>query len=256
MQRWQNRVAVVTGASVGIGRAISLKLAANRMKVVATGRNLEQLESLREEHSKQHSESEGQIYPVQCDLRQEADILSLFDRVVKEHGGVDVCVNNAGLSKTAPLLSGSTDDWREMLNVNVLGLSICCRESVKSMRSRNVDDGYIINICSMGGHRLGPRGNASNFYCATKFAVNALTEGLRSELRGINSHIRVSQMSPGRTETEFFERAQGKEKANELLQQFECLTAEDIADCVVFTISPPPRVEIKDIMIRPTEQPM
>ncbi|CDQ98089.1 unnamed protein product [Oncorhynchus mykiss] len=100
----------------------------------------------------------------------------MFSAIKTLHQGVDVCINNAGLAHNEPLLSGKTDSWRNMIDVNVLALSICTREAYQSMKERNVDDGHIININSMGGHRMVPSAD-EHFYCATKYAVTALTEG-------------------------------------------------------------------------------
>jgi len=251
MERFIGRVALVTGASTGIGRAVSLRLAASKVKVVATARNMERLESLCKEAK--DLDPDASIKPIQCDMRNEAEILSLFEQITNEWGGVDICINNAGLLKDSPLLSGDSDHWREMLDVNVIALSLCSREAVKSMRNRSVDDGHIINISSMGGHRVLP--NAStHFYSCTKFAVTSLSEGLHQELCALNSHIRVTQISPGAVKTEFLERAQGKEAADKHYNSIKPLEANDIADSVLYALSAPPHVQIKDILMRPTEQ--
>ncbi|RXG61337.1 Dehydrogenase/reductase SDR family member 11 [Armadillidium vulgare] len=140
------------------------------------------------------------------------------------------------------------------MDVNVIALCLCTKLAVKSMRERNVDDGQIINISSMSGHRVTPS-DSTHFYAGTKFAVKALTEGYRQELRVAKSHIRVSMVSPGIVETEFIGRMQNDfEKAKEHYSALESLQAEDIANTVLHIISAPPRVEINDILIRPTEQ--
>jgi len=251
MDRWIGRVALVTGASSGIGRAISLRLAACKVKVVASGRNLERLESLCKEATDLNQDAS--IKPIQCDMRNESEILSMFEQIKNEWGGVDICINNAGLLNDAPLLSGDTDKWREMLDVNVIGLSVCAREAVKSMRDRSVDDGHIINISSMGGHRVVPSAS-SHFYSCTKFAVTALSEGLHQELRAIKSHIRITQLSPGLVQTELFERDQGKTTSDKLFKSIKPMKANDIADGIIYALSAPPHVQVKDILIRPTEQ--
>ncbi|CAB1352485.1 unnamed protein product, partial [Coregonus sp. 'balchen'] len=161
----------------------------------------------------------GTLIPYKCDLSCEEDILSI--RCTK---GVDVCINNAGLAHNEPLLSGKTDGWRNMIDVNVLALSICTREAYQSMKERNVDDGHIININSMGGHRMVPSAD-EHFYCATKYAVTALTEGLRQELREAKTHIRAT-----------------------------CLKAQDIASAVTYVLGAPPHVQIGDVQMRPVEQ--
>ncbi|KAI4879643.1 hypothetical protein NFI96_016148, partial [Prochilodus magdalenae] len=144
----------------------------------------------------------GTLIPYKCDLSNEEEILSMFSAIKTLHQGVDVCINNAGLAHNEPLLSGRTDGWRNMIDVNVLALAICTREAYQSMKERNVDDGHIININSMGGHRMVASAD-EHFYCATKYAVTALTEGLRQELREAKTHIRATSISPGIVETEF-----------------------------------------------------
>jgi len=139
------------------------------------------------------------------------------------------------------------------LDVNVIALSLCTREAVKLMLSASVDDGHIINISSMGGHRVLP--NPSNhFYSCTKFAVTSLTEGLHNELRALKSHIRATQISPGMVETELFERARGKETSDRLLSAIKVMKPNDIADSVIYALSAPAHVQVKDILLRPTEQ--
>lgn len=249
MQRWVGRVALVTGASSGIGKAIAARFAKHGMKVVASGRKMERLQELAVECQS----FPGSIIPMQCNLREEKEILDMFEKIRVELGGVDICVNNAGLINNAPLLSSPTDKWREMLDVHILALCICSREAVKSMRERNVDDGFIINMCSMGGHRMVYR-PTSHFYCATKFAVRAISDGLINELRLLKSNIRVLQLSPGLVETEIFERDQGKKASERTFSKFQCLRPDDVVDSVIYGITAPPHVLVTDILIRPTEQ--
>lgn len=252
MEKWTGRVALVTGASSGIGRAIALKLAQHKMKVVAVGRNIERLQALAEEAFISNG---GKIIPVQCDVRDERSVQSVFSRIRADDqlGCVDVCVNNAGLLIDAPLLTGTTEQWKEQLEVNVLASCICSRESVKLMREKNVDDGFIINLCSMAGHRVKPN-PMHHFYCATKFFIKSMSEGLVNELYLQKSNIRVMQISPAKTETEIFERALGTERSNQILNSTEPLKTDDITDCVIYGLSAPSHVLITDVLIRPTEQ--
>nr|XP_040125041.1 dehydrogenase/reductase SDR family member 11 isoform X3 [Ictidomys tridecemlineatus] len=197
----------------------------------------------------------GTLIPYRCDLSNEEDILSMFSAVRSQHGGVDICINNAGLARPDTLLSGSTSGWKNMFNVNVLALSICTREAYQSMKERNVDDGHIININSMSGHRVPPN-SATHFYSATKYTVTALTEGLRQELREAQTHIRATCISPGVVETQFAFRLHDKdpEKAAATYEVMKCLKPEDVAEAVIYVLSSPPHVQIGDIQMRPTEQ--
>lgn len=249
MERWINKVALVTGASVGIGAAVSAALIKHGMTVVGCGRNLEKLEELGETLKDQ----KGAFHAVQCDVSREDQVVAMFNKIKEDHGGVDVCVNNAGLAFDAPLLTGETEQWRAMLEINVLGVSMCTREAVQSMKERKVDDGHIFNLCSMSGHRVISSKN-THFYAATKHAVNALTQGTRNELVGMKSHIRITQISPGVVETEFFERKSGKKTADKLFKSFKCLEAENVADSVIYAMSAPPHVQVHDILLRPTAQ--
>ncbi|KAG5836650.1 dehydrogenase/reductase SDR family member 11-like [Anguilla rostrata] len=253
MERWKGRVALVTGASVGIGAAIARTLVQHCMTVVGCARNVEKIEKLAAEC--RSAGYAGTLIPYKCDLSSEEEILSMFSAIKTLHQGVDVCVNNAGLACAEPLLSGQADGWRTMINVNVLALSICTREAYQSMKERSVDDGHIININSMSGHRVVPNADV-HFYSATKYAVTALTEGLRQELREAKSHIRASCISPGLVETEFAFRLHNSnpEKAAATYEQIKCLEANDVASAVAYILSVPPHVQIGDVLMRPVEQ--
>ncbi|XP_023588442.1 dehydrogenase/reductase SDR family member 11 isoform X4 [Trichechus manatus latirostris] len=222
MERWRDRLALVTGASGGIGAAVARALVQQGLKVVGCARTVSNIEELAAECKS--AGYPGTLIPYRCDLSNEEDILSMFSAVRSQHSGVDICINNAGLARPDPLLSGSTSGWKDMFNVNVLALSICTREAYQSMKERKVDDGHIININSMSGHRVVPQ-SVIHFYSATKYAVTALTEGLRHELREAQTHIRAT-----------------------------CLKPEDVAEAVIYVLSTPPHVQIGDIQMRPTEQ--
>ncbi len=242
LERWRGRVALVTGASSGIGKAIAERLMDAGMKVVVTARRKERLEAMVEGR-------EG--LALECDVRDTDAIEALFATVRERWGGVDVLVNAAGLGHEAPLTSGSTQHWREMLEVNVLALCVCTREALADMRGRG-DDGHVIHIASMAAHRV-PGG--SGVYSATKFAVRSLTEGLRKELRSLGSGCRVTAISPGYVETEFhsvyFDDA---EKAQRTYAEHGALRPGDVAESVLHVLAAPPSVEIHDVLMRPTRQ--
>ncbi|KAG7169337.1 dehydrogenase/reductase SDR family member 11-like [Homarus americanus] len=249
MERWSGRVALVTGASAGIGAAICRFLVDKGMKVVGAAREEERIQALADELA----DKPGSLTAIKCDITKDSDVLGLFASIKEKFGGVDVCINNAGMSHNHSLLEGTPEEWREMLDVNVVGLCLCTREAVASMRENNVDDGQIIHISSIMGHQVMSY-STLHFYSATKFAVRALTEGLRQELRGLKSHIRVTAISPGVVKTEFLSRMmKDKEKAQGVFTNKKCLQAEDIVSTVVHVLSTPPHVEIGDIIVLPTE---
>ena len=246
----RGRNALITGASSGIGRAVALRLARLGCRVAISARRAERLEELATEMRAEHPEAEVECMP--CDLRDTSAIESLFDGLRSRWGGVDLLINNAGLGRRAPLCSGATDKWREMLEVNVLALCVCTREAVSDMQRRG-DEGHIVHIASMASHRVPLN---SGVYSATKYAVRSLTEGLRLELREAKSQIRVSAISPGFVETEFAEVYHGRpEAARETYGRFPVLQPEDIADAVAYVLTAPQHVQVHDMLIRPTQQP-
>ncbi|MBD0336743.1 MAG: SDR family NAD(P)-dependent oxidoreductase [Cyanobacteria bacterium Co-bin13] len=242
-----NRVAMITGASSGIGRAIAQRLSQLGYRLALCARRQDRLLSLQQE-----LQADGPEVLIQSvDLRQEADILAFFQAVRERWGGVDVLINNAGLGHKQSLMTGNTEDWREMLEVNVLALCICTREATHDMRAKD-GQGHILHISSMSGHRV-PGG--SGMYSATKFAVRSLTEGLRQELRAEGLDIRVSSVSPGFVETEFAEKYhQSFEKAQDLYSKYPVLQPEDVADAVAYILSQPEHVQVHDLLVRPTRQ--
>ncbi|KAM9358765.1 dehydrogenase/reductase SDR family member 11-like [Symphorus nematophorus] len=253
MERWRGRVALVTGASVGIGAAIAKELVRCGMKVVGCARDVEKIQKLAAEcKSAGHS---GVLVPYKCDVTSEEEILSMFAAIKAQLQGVDVCINNAGVAHAESLLNGKTSGWRNMLEVNIVALSICTREAYQSMKERNVDDGHIININSMSGHRVVHNADI-HFYSSTKYAVTSLTEGLRQELRDANTHIRATCISPGVVETEFFNRLHkdNPDKAVAAYSTIKPLEAIDVANSVTFVLSAPPHMQIGDIQMRPVEQ--
>ncbi|CAL1260855.1 unnamed protein product [Larinioides sclopetarius] len=254
MERWNGRVALVTGASAGIGAGLCRVLVQRGMLVVGCARSVDKIKAIAEEDEVKNSP--GKLIAYRCDLSQESEILSMFDEIRKTCGRLDVCINNAGLSHNAPLLSGTTAEWRNMLDVNVMALCICTQEAVKLMREKGIHDGQIIHISSMGGHRI-PAMSGANFYCGTKFMVRALTEGLRRELKALKSHIRISSISPGMVETEFFDhflKNDPTRKASDLFSSMKALQSDDIAESVLYILRAPPHVEVHDILLRPYDQ--
>jgi NADP-dependent 3-hydroxy acid dehydrogenase YdfG len=247
MDRWRSRVAVVTGASSGIGRAITLGLLKAGMRVAVCARRLEAIEGLGEEAG-----MPGAFLACRADLRVESEIVGLFDTVRKRWQGVHVLVNNAGLGFAGDLASQDPGQWREMLEVNVLALCICTQQALAHMKEHH-DESHIIHIGSMGGHRVPPGSNG--VYCATKFAVRALTESLRQEIHAARRPVRVTNISPGLVETGFAAHYGGSDDAAaKTYGALKCLQSEDIAGAVLYALAQPDHVQIHDILLRPTEQ--
>ncbi|KAF7218420.1 dehydrogenase/reductase SDR family member 11 [Nothobranchius furzeri] len=253
MNRWKGRTALVTGASAGIGAVIAKELVRHGMKVVGCARNVEKIQQLAEECKK--ADCAGSLIPMKCDLTNPEEIQSMFSAIKQQLKGVDVCINNAGLANAEPLLTGKTSGWKNMLDVNILALSICTREAYQSMKERGVDDGHIINLNSICGHYVLNMPDA-HFYTGTKYAVTALTDGLRQELRGAKTHIKATCISPGVVETEFASRLfkDSPDKAAALYSQYKPLQAIDISNAIIYALSAPPHVQVGDMVIWPVEQ--
>lgn len=244
MKRWQGKVALVTGASSGIGEATARALHAHGMKVAICARRTERLQQLAKE-------LHADVLPITADFRDEGAIKAVFSTIRDNWGGVDVLVNNAGLGLQAPLTEDCAERWRTMLDVNVMALLIATQEGIVDMRARG-DNGYVIHIGSMSGHRPTPKGGV---YAATKYAVRSLTESLRAELRELDSHIRVTSISPGFVRTEFASVYEGADDAAaRWYGNYKVLQSEDIADAVKWVLSCPEHMQVHDILMRPTQQ--
>jgi len=245
--KWSDEVAVITGASSGIGRSIALELARGGLKVALVARRTERLEHLAEAIRSDGQNAE--IYPL--DLRETHEIPRLFEDIQERQGPVRLLINNAGLGHSASLLDGESADWKEMLDVNVLALCACTREATRQMRA-NGDWGQVIHISSMSAHRVPP---GSGVYSATKYAVRSLTEGLRLELHALNSKVRVCAISPGFVRTEFAAQYhKSEDAAADTYARYEVLEAQDVAAAVTYIIQQPQRVQLHDLLMRPTEQ--
>lgn len=242
---------MVTGASAGIGEAVAHRLARAGARLAICARRGQRLDELRTRIEADVQGAEVMCLPL--DLRDTDGIPTMFDAIRKRLGGVDVLVNNAGLGRHAPLMSGSTEDWKEMFDVNVMALCVCTREAVTDMRARG-DAGHVVHIASMASHRVPLE---SGVYSATKFAVRSLTEGLRRELREAGSAIRVSAVSPGFVETEFASvyRKDDPDAAKNTYERYPCLQPDDIAATVQFVLEAPAHVQVHDVLVRPTAQP-
>lgn len=246
MDRWAGKLAVVTGASAGIGRAIATALLQSSVIVIGVGRNRDRLKEIQSEWM----DKSTSFYPMVCDLTSKEQLEKLFSDVDAQFGGVDILVNNAGVVFGKCILDeDSDDDINLTIETNLTSVIRCCRLAVKSMSNRR-DPGYIINISSVLGHTVPSlsRGHPLvNVYPCTKFAITALTQIVQKELIHLGiGNIRVSNVSPGVVKTSIIESAKIPSTAN-----LKYLEPSDIAETVIYILSTPARVQIQDIIIKP-----
>lgn len=239
---------LITGATSGFGEAMARRFAADRWRVIITGRRTERLEALRTELDGLHGT--GAVHALRFDVRDRAAAEHAIASLPEEWRPIDVLVNNAGLAAGfAPIQHGHPEDQDIMIDTNVKGLLHVSRAVIPGMVARK--RGHIINIGSMAGKEVYPNGNV---YCATKHAVDALTKGMRQDL--LPYGIKVTQIAPGLAETEFsIVRFHGDEaRAKKVYEGIEPLTGEDVANLVHFAASLPPHVCINDLTVSPTAQ--
>lgn len=228
------KTALVTGASSGIGKAIAIALQESGMKVIGLCRSIENL-------------PEG-VTPLACDLRDATQIQEAF--LSLDH--LDILVNSAGLAYLSRLTDGDPALWEEMWQVNVHALSLCCQLALPLFPENS---GQILNLSSMSGHRVPPTGG---FYAATKFAVRAVSEALRAELKSKCSAIRVATLSPGFVDTPLLDKyfAGREDQLKQTRESIKMLTPESIAASALHILTSPPDVEVNDIMMRSADQAM
>ena len=238
MERWVGKVAVVTGASAGIGEEVVKQLIENGMNVVGLARRVEKLQEL----EKSLEGKSGKFYYVKVDLTSEENILAAFKWVKTTLKSIDVLINNAGVWKFTDLL-GDTNDWKEMFDTNIIGLNICSREAVKVMQELKTE-GHIINVNSVVGHYNISFVKDISVYSATKRGVTSITENFREFMCQLNLPIKVTSVSPGLVDTEMI--------ASKKVPGCPILTSIDVANTIIYVLSTPQHVNITEIMVRPT----
>ena len=240
-----SKIALVTGATSGIGRATARILAQNNYKIILCGRREERLIALKKELSEF-----TEIHTLCFDVRDKKVVFESINSLPSNFSKIDVLINNAGNAHgLSPIQDGDLDDWDAMIDINVKGLLYVSKAIIPKMIEQK--SGHIINIGSIAGKEVYPNGNV---YCASKYAVDALNKSMRMDLNPYG--IRVGAIHPGMVETEFSEvRFKGdKDKAANTYKGLKPLIAEDIADIIHFVISRPYHVNIADLIVLPTAQ--
>ncbi len=271
MGELNGKAAVVTGGSSGIGRATALALAKEGAAVVVGGRKASALEEVASEIRALG----GGAVARTMDVRDEGQVVALVDAAVQEFGRLDIMVNNAGVSHQGAITDGSTEEWREMLETNVLALLVGCREAIRAMKSNDLPGGDIVNVSSVAARETSASGQV---YSATKHAVNAISDGLRQEVHDLG--IRVTVVMPGGTLTNIGRtlpqevlngaaRALGVDPEGEGVRHGEylpregiervlrehpgvLLSSDDLARAVVYAVTQPASVHVDELLVRPS----
>ncbi len=241
------KIALITGATSGIGKETAIKLAENNFDVIITGRRTGKLNELEKIIKTNYNVN---ALALNFDIRNKNEVFDAIDKLPEEWKNIDILINNAGLALGMGTMDkGKTEDWEQMIDTNIKGLLYISHKIAPSMIARG--KGHIVNIGSIAGKEIYPGGNV---YCATKHAVDAITKGMRLDF--VEHGIKVSQIAPGMVDTEFSQvRYKGDtDKAKKVYEGFTPLYAEDIADTVIFVVTRPAHVNINDILIMPTAQ--
>jgi len=243
----KDKVALVTGASSGIGEATAIALARAGARVSLMARREDRLSELTEKLS-----AEGLAKPIYfaADVQKNDDIDKTVKGTIEKFGRVDILINNAGVMYLGPIAGANIDDWKRMFDINVLGLMNCTHAVLPEMIKNNC--GHIVNISSVSGKIISARSAA---YSATKFAVGAFSEGLRQEVS--SKGLRVTVIQPGAVATELTDHITDgatKKSIKDWVAGMTALTSEDIANAIVYAVSQPASVNVNEITIRPTDQ--
>jgi len=242
----KGKVAIITGASSGIGFATALALSKAGAKVAIGARRTDMLSEL----EKKIKENGGEVYSQKLDVTKKNECNSFVDNVLKKWGTVDILVNNAGLMPLSFFKNLKIDEWDQMIDVNIKGVLYCTGAVVTHMLENK--SGHIINISSVAGRIVFPAGSV---YCATKHAITAFSEGLRQEL-SVRKNIRVTCIEPGVVATELTNTITDESLQGfvENAKKMKALQAEDIANAIVYAVESPNHVNVNEILIRPTTQ--
>nr|WP_318245682.1 SDR family oxidoreductase [Halomonas denitrificans] len=247
MDNIKGKVIVITGASSGNGEAAARHLAERGAVVVLGARRQARIDAL----AKELTAAGHQALAVAADVTDKAQVTRLVDAAVEHFGKLDVLINNAGLMPLAPLEALKVDEWDQMIDVNLKGTLYGIAAALPHMQRQK--SGHIINVSSVYGHKMGPD---ATVYCATKFGVRAISEGLRQEVKPYN--IRTTVISPGAVATELLEHISDQEiqtQTKEFVSQI-AIPADSFARMVAFAINEPEDVDVNEILFRPTAQPI
>lgn len=241
------KTVLISGATAGIGQACAIEFAKKGYALILTGRRKSRLEDSK---SKLEEDYSIKVHTLNFDIRQQTEVAKAIASIPEAFRSIDILVNNAGLAAGVnPIDKGDLADWEQMIDTNVKGLLYLSKEIIPIFKERK--SGHIINIGSIAGKMAYPNGNV---YCATKSAVQAITEGMRIDL--LPYGIKVSQVAPGAVETEFsVVRLKGDEQAaRNVYNGYKPLVAEDIANVVAYISDLPPHMNINDVLVMPTAQ--
>lgn len=243
----RDRVAIITGASSGIGEATAIALAQAGANVVVTARRADRLEAL----VKQIEHHDGKALAVTADVTSRADNEKMVSQALDRFGRIDALIANAGLMPLAPVEKCDVENWDRMLDVNCRGLLYSCAGVIPRFIAQK--SGHIINVSSVAGRIVFPGGAV---YCATKHFVHAVSEGMRAELHPHN--IRVTTIAPGYVATELQSHIADKNIKDALegmYKDVDVLQPEDIASAILYALTQPPHVSVNEVLVRPTHQP-
>ncbi|MCZ0874579.1 SDR family oxidoreductase [Peribacillus sp. AS_2] len=244
MSNIQDKVVIITGASSGIGEATARELASKGAKLVLAARRQERLKKLQEEIH----QNGGQVIFKVTDVASHEQMEELAEFALKEFGKIDVIINNAGVMPLSPVHQKKINEWNTMIDVNIKGVLYGIAAVLPSMRERK--EGHIINVSSIAGHLVFP---ASSVYSGTKFAVRAITEGLRIE--EASNNIRTTIISPGTITTELLETISDPELKSAIMEDTKIgIEPASIARAIGFAIEQPSDVAINEMIVRPTIQ--
>lgn len=244
----RDKVAIVTGASSGIGEVTARRLAESGARVVLAARRVERLDTLAADI--EHHQGTALVAPT--DVSDERSVQRLARTALDAFGRIDILINNAGIMPLSPISKLKVEEWDRMIDVNIKGVLYCVAATLPTMLEQG--SGHIINVSSVAGRRPFPSGTV---YSATKFAVRAISQGLRLELSPIKG-IRVTDIEPGVVATELTHHITDNETANrfqEMWAEKKPLESIDIAETILFVLSRPDHVNVNEILVRPTDQP-
>jgi NADP-dependent 3-hydroxy acid dehydrogenase YdfG len=241
------KVALVTGASSGIGAATALRLAAAGAKVGLAARRSEKLESIKREISA----AGGEALVIEMDVVDPASVEAGVQKLIDAFGSIDIVVNNAGLMPLSDLDQLKTDEWHRMVDVNIKGLLNTTAAVLPQMIKQH--SGHIFNMSSIAGRKVF---KGLSVYCATKHAVSVFSDGLRMEV-GQKHNIRVTCIQPGAVATELYDHITDpgyRQQMDDLAQQMTFLQGADIGDTIVFAAQAPAHVNVAELFVLPVEQ--